>query len=234
MPLHHLWGRYTPHMHPIQEKLLALSKTKNLAALSLRGMAEGIGLPKESPQKIKHHLLQLQKKGFLTIDRAKGVMEKADSKPTWAKGLLEAKSRLFSIPIIGTANCGPATIFAEQNFQGFLRISSKLIGRSKPAGLYAIKASGSSMNRAEVNGKRIDDGDYIIVNSVNKDVKTGDVVLAIVDNKATVKKYLDDRANGQIVLLAESTFDYEPIFLHEDDDFAISAKVIGIVKKPKL
>jgi len=135
-------------MHPIQEKLLALSKTKNLAALSLRGMAEAIGLPKESPQKIKHHLLQLQKKGFLTIDRSKGVMEKADSKPTWAKGLLEAKSRLFSIPIIGTANCGPATIFAEQNFQGFLRISSKLIGRPKPAGLYAIKASGSSMNRA--------------------------------------------------------------------------------------
>lgn len=221
-------------MHPIQEKLLALSKTKNLATLSLRGMAEGIGLPEESPQKIKHHLLQLQKKGFLTIDRAKGVMKKADSKPTWAKGLLEAKSRLFSIPIIGTANCGPATIFAEQNFQGFLRISSKLIGRSKPAGLYAIKASGSSMNRAEVNGKRIDDGDYIIVNSVEKDVKTGDVVLAIVDNKATVKKYLDDRVNGQIVLLAESTFDYEPIFLHEDDDFAISAKVIGIVKKPKL
>ena len=221
-------------MHPIQEKLLALSKTKNLAALSLRGMAEAISLPEESPQKIKHHLLQLQKKGFLSIDRAKGVMEKADSKPTWAKGLLEAKSRLFSIPIIGTANCGPATIFAEQNFQGFLRISSRLIGRSKPAGLYAIKASGSSMNRAEVNGKRIDDGDYIIVNSVDKDVKTGDVVLAIVDNKATVKKYLDDRTNGQIVLLAESTFDYEPIFLHEDDDFAISAKVIGIVKKPKL
>lgn len=233
MPLHHFLGRYTAHMHPIQEKLLALSKTKNLATLSLRGMAEGIGLPEESPQKIKHHLLQLQKKGFLTINRAKGVMEKADSKPTWAKGLLEAKSRLFSIPIIGTANCGPATIFAEQNFQGFLRISSKLLGRSKPTGLYAIKASGSSMNRAEVNGKRIDDGDYIIVNSVDKDVKTGDVVLAIVDNKATVKKYLDDRANGQIVLLAESTFDYEPIFLHEDDDFAISAKVIGIVKKPK-
>jgi SOS-response transcriptional repressor LexA len=220
-------------MHPIQEKLLALSKTKNLAALSLRGMAEAIGLHEESPQKIKHHLLQLQKKGFLSIDRAKGVMGKADSKPTWAKGLLETKSRLFSIPIIGTANCGPATIFAEQNFQGFLRISSRLIGRSKPTGLYAIKASGSSMNRAEVNGKRIDDGDYIIVNSVDKDVKTGDVVLAIVDNKATVKKYLDDRANGQIVLLAESTFDYEPIFLHEDDDFAISAKVIGIVKKPK-
>ncbi len=220
-------------MHPVQEKLLALSKTKNLATLSLRTMAESIGLPHGSPQKIKHHLLQLQKKGFLTIDRAKGVMEKADGKPSWAKGLLDTKSRLFSIPIIGTANCGPATIFAEQNFQGFLRVSSKLVGRSKPAGLYAIRASGSSMNRAEVNGKRIEDGDFIIVMSGATDVGSGDVVLAIIDNNATVKKYVDDRANGQIVLLAESSFDYQPIYLHEDDSFAISGKAVGVIKKPR-
>ena len=186
-----------------------------------------------SVQKIKHHLLQLQKKGFLAIDRARGIVGKADSKPTWAKGLLDAKSRLFSIPVIGTANCGPATIFAEQNFQGFLRISNKLVGRSKPVGLYAIKASGSSMNRAEVNGKRIEDGDYIIVNSRDTDARTGDVVLAIVDDKATVKKFIHDPANGQIVLVAESSFDYEPIYLHEDDDFTISAKVIGVIKKPR-
>jgi hypothetical protein len=47
-----------------------------------------------------------------------------------AKGLLEKTNHLFSIPIIGTANCGPATIFAEQNFQGFLKVSNKLVGRS--------------------------------------------------------------------------------------------------------
>jgi hypothetical protein len=38
------------NMHPIQEKLLGLSKKENLAKLSLREMAAGIGLPKESPQ----------------------------------------------------------------------------------------------------------------------------------------------------------------------------------------
>src|SRR6266480_4088097 len=112
-------------MHPIQMKLLAISRKENLALLSLRAMAAKIGLPNESPQKIKHHLLQLQKRGFLSIDRAKGIMEKAASKPTWAKGLLDTKSQLFAIPIVGTANCGPATIFAEENFQGFLRVSSK-------------------------------------------------------------------------------------------------------------
>lgn len=221
-------------MHPIQEKLLALSKSHNLAELSLREMADKIGSPRESPQKIKHHLLQLQKRGFLTIDRAKGLMGRTPSEPAWAKGLLDSKSRLFSIPVIGTANCGPATVFAEENFQGFLKISSKLVGRSKPAGLYAIKADGSSMNRAQIDGKQIEDGDYILIDSEDRDAKTGDVVLAIVDGRATVKKFINDRSNRQIVLMAESSFDYAPIYLHADDDFTISGKAIGVVKRPRV
>ena len=219
-------------VHPIQEKLLDLSRRENLAKLSLREMAARIGMPDESPQKIKHHLLQLQKKGFLTIDRIQGLMERSSSTPAWATGLLKKKSQLFSIPIVGTANCGPANIFAEQNFEGFLRISSRLIGRQRPNGLYAIKASGSSMNRAEVNGKKIEDGDYVIVDRNDTRVRTNDVVLAIIDNKGTIKRFIDDRVHGQVVLKADSSFDYEPIYLHPEDDFAITGKVIGIIKKP--
>lgn len=219
-------------MHPVQEKLLELSKRENLAKLSLRDMASQIGLPTESPQRIKHHLLQLQKKGFLTIDRAKGLMERASSTPGWAKGLLDSAARLFAIPIVGTANCGPATIFAEQNFQGFLRVSSKLVGRTKPTGLYAIKADGYSMNRAEIDGKRIEDGDYVIVDGRQTSAEYGEIVVAIVDSRATIKRLIDDRTNGQIVLKAESSFDYEPIYLHPDDAFSISGKVVGVIKRP--
>ncbi len=220
-------------MHPIQEKLLRLSEKENLAKLSLRNMAVHIGMPKESPQKVKHHLLQLQKKGFLTIDRAKGVMDRAALNPGWAKGLLKKASRLFSIPIIGTASCGPATIFAEQNFHGFLRVSSKLVGRTRPDGLYVIKTDGSSMNRVEIGDKIIEDGDFVVVDSEQKSPETGDVVLAIIDNKAIIKRFIDDRAHGQIVLKADSSFDYEPIYLHPDDDFSISGKIVGVVKRPK-
>lgn len=220
-------------MHLIQEELLKLSKKENLAKLSLREMASAIGMPKESPQKIKHHLLQLQKKGFLKIDRIKGIMERTSSAPGWAKGLLNKASHLFSIPIVGTANCGPATIFAEQNFQGFLRISSKLVGRSKPTGLFAIKTDGSSMNRAEVQGKHIEDGDYVIVDSQDKNTNNNDIVLAIVDNKGTIKRFINDRQNGQIVLKADSSFDYEPIYLHPDDNFNINGKVLAVIKKPR-
>lgn len=221
-------------MHPIQEKLLALSKRNNLAKMSLREMASAINLPKESPQKIKHHLTQLQKKGFISIDRTKGVMERTLSAPGWAKRILETKSRLFSIPILGTANCGPVTFFAEQNFQGFLRVSSKLLNRSRPQGLYAIKADGFSMNKAEIAGKRIEDGDFVIVDANIKDPKSKDIVVAIVDNKATIKRFIDDRENGQIVLTPDSSFVYDPIHLHPSDDFSISGKAVGIIKKPNL
>lgn len=194
-------------------------------------MAAQIGMPRESPQKIKHHLLQLQKKGFLGIDRAKGVMERTSMTPGWAKGLLTKTSQLFSIPIVGTANCGPAEIFAEQNLQGFLRVSSKLVGRARPKGLYAIKTDGYSMNRAEVNGKQIDDGDYVIVDGENKTARNGDIVVAIIDNKATIKRIIFDKTNDQIVLRADSSFDYDPIYLHTDDDFTLSGKVVGVIKK---
>ena len=219
-------------MHVIQVKLLELSKSQNLAKVSLREMAWLIGLPRESPQKIKHHILQLQKRGFLAIDRPKGLMERSSNSPAWATGLLDKGSRLFSVPIIGTANCGPATIFAEQNFQGFLRVSGRLLGRSKPDGLYAIKTDGASMNRAEINGKKIEDGDYAIVDSRRVAPKNNDVVVVIFDDRATIKRFIDDRQNGQLVLRADSSFDYEPIYLHPSDDFMISGTVVDVVKKP--
>jgi len=218
-------------MHPIQEKLLHLSKERNLAQASLREMAAAIGLPDESPQKIKHHLLQLEKKGFFTIDRAKGLMEKASLLPGLASGLLKEASALFSIPIVGMANCGPATVFAEQNFEGFLRVSGRLLGRSNPAGLYAIRTNGSSMNRAEIGGRKIEDGDYVVIDSNKRVPANNDIVLAIIDNKATIKRFIDDRANGQVILKADSSHDYEPIYLHPDDDFLINGKAVAVIKR---
>jgi SOS-response transcriptional repressor LexA len=219
-------------VHPIQTKLLGLAKRENLAQLTLREMASAIGLPGESPQKMKHHLGQLEKKGFLSINRRERSMKLASARPGWAKGPLGASASVFTIPIVGTANCGPATIFAEQNVEGFLRVSSKLVGRSTPRGLYALRADGSSMNRANVEGKAIEDRDFVIVDAGARSPRNNDVVVAIIDNKATIKRFIDDRANGQIVLRADSFYDYEPIFLHADDDFSISGKVISVLKNP--
>jgi SOS-response transcriptional repressor LexA len=219
-------------MHKIQEQLLELSKKEGFGFMSLRDMATAIGLPESSPQKIKHHLSQLERKGFFVIDKSKGTVTHS---PKWTTGILSSpSSTVFSIPIIGVANCGPASVFAETNFQGFLKVSSNLLSRRKADGLYAVRADGSSMNRAEINGKILEDNDYAIVDSNQRSPSNKEIVLAIIDNKATIKRFIDDKKNGQIVLMADSSFDYEPIYLHADDEFNISGKVVDIIKRPKL
>src|ERR1700679_3939988 len=50
---------YTPPMHPLQEKILALIDSHNLGQMTLREIGELVG--ERFPQKIKHHLVQLEK-----------------------------------------------------------------------------------------------------------------------------------------------------------------------------
>lgn len=209
-------------MHKIQQNLLKLSGEKNLGAMTLREIGAQIG--ERYPQKIKHHLSQLEKKGFLKISKVKGIIEK--TKP----GKIADTTSLLSVPILGTANCGPATFYADSNYEGYLKVSSSLLNKKKD--IYAIKASGLSMNQVEISGDSIEDGDYLIVDSSDKNPKNGDIVVSIFDNVANIKKFQWDKKNNRIVLTSESTKDFSPIFIHEDDDFSIAGKVVQVIKKP--
>ena len=210
-------------MHKIQEEILKLMQTKNLGQMTLREI--GLSLNEKFPQKIKHHLDQLQRKGFIKIDKRNRSITRNDSGP-------RGKSSLLSIPIVGAANCGPATIFANENIEGYLKISKKIL--KKFQNIFAIRAQGLSMNRAEINGQIIEDGDYLLVDSSYTSPSNGDVILSVIDDMANIKKYVWDEANNQIVLVSESTKDIPPIYIHEDDSFMINGKVIQVIKKPRL
>ncbi|MEK7612124.1 MAG: S24 family peptidase [Patescibacteria group bacterium] len=215
-------------LHPIQQAILELAGKEDLAKLSLREIGRKVNAP--SPQKVKFHLSQLEKKGLIRIDRMKGVIEK--NLPGWASGLLRGiRARLYNIPIYGTASCGPEGIVAEQNLEGFLRVSNTLLGRRNPKrSFFAIHAEGNSMNRASIDGKSIDSGDYLVIDSEYGTPRNGDVVVAIIDDKAVVKKVVFDSPNEQILLISESTENYPPICIHEDDKFLINGKVVQVIK----
>ena len=210
-------------MHPLQEKILALVGTKNLGQMTLREIGELVG--ERYPQKIKHHLIQLEKRGLIKTDKYKGSIEKS------IPGLIK-NTKLISVPIVGAANCGPAEIFADANIQGYLKMSSSLL--LKRANIFAIKASGLSMNNTEIDGKKIEDGDYLIVDGSYRDPKNGDIIVSIIDGMANIKKYIWDKENNQIVLMSDSTKDFPPIYIHADDDFSVNGKVIQVIKKPKV
>ena len=209
-------------MHAIQEKLLKVIDDKNIGDLTLRQIGDLVD--EKLPQKVKHHLSQLERKGFILIDRKNKKISRVSNKA-------KAGDIFISIPIVGTANCGPATIYADQNIEGYLKISKRLAPNKKS--VFALRAEGNSLNKADINGKNIESGDFVIVDSENTSPHDNDYVVSVIDGMANIKKYRLDKNNSRVALLSESTQDYSPIFIHENDDFRISGKVVGVVKNLK-
>lgn len=207
-------------MHKLQEELLKEIESKNLSGMTLREIGSLVG--EESAQKMKHHLMQLERKGFISIDRKNKRISRISNSA-------RAGDLFISIPIIGSANCGPAVIYADQNIEGYLKVSKRLVPNRKS--LFAIKADGNSLNRADIKGKTVESGDYIIVDSEAISPRDGDYVVSIIDGMANIKKYRFDKENSRIALLSESTQEYAPIFIHQADNFRISGKVIDVIKK---
>lgn len=205
-------------MHKIQGKLLNIIERKNLSGMTLREIGNLIG--EQSAQKIKHHLTQLSNKGFIIYNPTRREVRKARE---------ISKEGFVSLPIIGAANCGPATIFADGNITGYLKVSKKLAPRGGK--LFVLRAEGDSMNQANINGKNIEEGDFVIIDSEQKRPETGYYIVSIIDEVANIKKFVHDRKNKRIILQSESTKEYLPIFIHEDDKYEVSGRVVGVIRK---
>ncbi len=213
-------------MHHLQKQLLNLAHNQDLGVLSLRQIAKLVGV-ENKPQIVKHHLQQLEKHGLLQVN----FDEKLIKPVKRGFNMPQAKRLFFSLPIFGTANCGPATVFAEERIEGYLKVSAKMLPHRKQD-LYVLVADGPSMNMAEVRkGVVIEDGDYVVVDGSYVEPKDKDIVVAVIDGLATIKRFRKDVKNKRFVLEADSTEKYYPIYVSEEDEFVISGKVIDVIKK---
>ena len=124
--------------------------------------------------------------------------------PTTENSYSSSRSPEFSqVPIFGAANAGPATLLAEENIQGYLRVATDLLGQSKK--IFALKVQGDSMNEARIKGKSLEEGDFVLVNPEMRNPEQGEYVLSIIDDYANLKKFSRDKKTGEIMLLSESS-----------------------------
>ena len=99
-------------MHNTQARLLTMAKVQNLGTLSLRQIAKFIDADGK-PQVVKYHLRELEKKGLIQLNLAKGVV-----KPV-KKGLVNSvKSLFYSLPIVGGPQFGPRTLSSGGRVEG--------------------------------------------------------------------------------------------------------------------
>ena len=173
------------------------------------------------------HVQALIKKGYISKS---GNEARSISVNPNVPGLGKLKPQFSSVPVLGAANAGFALINAEEYFQGYLRVSSSII-RGK-ANVFAVRIEGDSMNKAKINDKNIEDGDFVLVNPNHSKLKDGEYVLSIIDGNATVKKVKREKRFGSILLMPESTNpEHKTIYVSSQDNFMVNGKIIGVVKK---
>ena len=206
-------------MNPIQQKLLDIAKLEDIERLRRVDLVEMVNC--EYPSQITHHLKQLVKRGDLV--RKDGRLVPA----------LRTNAGLVMIPVMGEADCGEATRYADGRIVDNLAVSPSVLKPKLSERLYALVARGDSMNRATVEGKTIENGDYIVIEKRDDyEPKDGDIVVSIIAGLANVKRLRRDNARQRVLLLSEShrQDDFAPIVISDRDDFAVEGKVVDVIK----
>jgi len=125
---------------------------------------------------------------------------------------------LVEIPLVGRVAAG-APVFADENIEDIIAVDRSI---AKPGKLFALRVRGDSMKNAGLL-----DGDIAIVRQQSH-ADSGDIVVALLGEEATVKRYL---ARGEEVILEPANENYEPIAVKEESQFSLVGRVIGSLRR---
>ena len=175
---------------------------------AVREICEAVDL--KSTSSVHSHLETLEKKGYIRRDPTKPrAIEICDD------SFQMVRTEMVSIPVLGNVAAG-MPIFAEQNIESYFPVPAEYIPKGES---FALRVRGDSMINAGILH-----GDQIFVNVCNT-ASNGDIVVALVDDSATVKTFYKEK--GYIRLQPEND-EMEPIIV---DNCTILGKVFGIFRK---
>ncbi len=158
---------------------------------------------------VEGHLAALEAHGLITRERGKsrGILVRSESSAT-------------AIPLLGRVAAG-MPVLAPENREGEVMVDLALFNLRSPSGLFALKVRGESMVDAHIM-----DGDTLLVRS-QPSARDGDIVVALVDGEATVKRFFLER--GRVRLQPENST-MRPIYV-ERGELMIVGKLVGLVRK---
>jgi len=140
--------------------------------------------------------------------------------------LVESRSEPVSldtleIPILGRVAAG-APIMAEEHVEETVHVDRSLIPSS--GNVFALRVQGDSMIDAGIL-----DGDIVVARQ-QETANRGEIVVALIDNEATVKRF-EQGPNG-VRLLPENAA-YAPIVVNGEDgvEFRIAGRVVGLMRQ---
>lgn len=156
----------------------------------------------KSTSTVHAYLSSLEQKGYI-------IRDKYNSRAIKIVGQKEVSQ----IPVLGKVTAGQP-ILAVEEIEDYIPYDT-----NKDDGVFALRVSGLSMKNAGIL-----DGDIVVA---DKDayIKNGDIVVAMIEDEATVKRLKND--NGKIILMPENE-DFDPIIAENPQ---MLGKVIGCIRK---
>jgi repressor LexA len=174
---------------------------------TVRDIGKAIGLTSSST--VHTHLANLEKIGLLRRD---------PSKPRALELLVDQAKKAVGpsgLPVVGRVAAG-APVLAEQNIEEYVEVPSLAGGDS---GEYVLRVSGDSMRDAGIL-----DGDHVVVRK-QETARNGEIVVALVGEEATVKRYFKERDH---IRLQPENDAHEPI---RTRDVEILGRVVGVCRR---
>ncbi|HSJ18881.1 MAG TPA: transcriptional repressor LexA [Solirubrobacterales bacterium] len=173
---------------------------------TVREIGEALGL--HSPSTVHAHLAKLEQIGLLRRD---------PSKPR-AIELMVGKARKVlrgpGVPLVGNVAAGEP-ILAEENIEDYYEVPSVIGGES---GDYILQVRGDSMKDAGIL-----ENDFVVVRPAGE-AKNGEIVVALLGDEATVKRYFRER---DTIRLQPENEAHKPI---RSRDVEVLGRVVGVFR----
>lgn len=155
----------------------------------------------KSTSSVHNHLRVLEEEGYIT--RVSGANRSIR---------LTEDARVAQVPLLGRVTAG-APILAYEDVVGYIPFPAD---RYSGSVLFALRVCGESMKNAGIM-----DDDIIIAEKVPT-AYNGEIVVALIDEEATVKRFY--REEGGVIRLQPENDAFEPIYSDEE-----TVKVLGRV-----
>ena len=183
---------------------------------TVRDIGKAVGLASSST--VHAHLANLEKVGLLRRDpskpRAIEMLDRARGGVEQAVENVRSLVKPDGLPLVGQVAAG-SPILAEENIEDYVPVPPLAGGDS---GEYILRIRGESMKNAGML-----EGDYVVVRP-QEDATDGEIVVALVGEEATVKRFF--RETDHVRLQPENET-MEPI---RSKDVRVLGRVVGLFR----
>ena len=156
------------------------------------------------------YLHSMHENGMLSYDGAQGVRTELADK---------FRPETCTVAVLGDVSCGLPK-YADENIESYMELPRQLLGEGT---FFLLRASGDSMIGAD-----IEDGDLVVIRQQST-AEDGDVVVALMEDEATLKTFFRDRQNRCIRLHPENP-EYQDIVVQKALIQGVAVKVLKSIK----